>query len=552
MLDQKTLEFLQAMAAAEVALAAEAAARAELIVKFIATFDTPPPVDPLPVDPPPPPVVVGETIPTGDFLYEELHNHSGKTLTVLPGTRLIRRDVPPANPDHANGGIVNHGTLIAVRLPGQPDIVFTSENPRGNRGHMMFHAGSKTQLRGVKIIDMGRTAIAPLSAANPIAVYACHWHKAGDCPDSFIEDSEIYDTVPGFRYGVTIHGANKIGCRRNHIHDKGGAGIYLEDGTERDNLIEDNLIEDIIGTSGDWTRQGPRPDDRAGDGGFEGSAIWCRGPRNPLRRNVGRRCPYGFMYFCQSMHQAILEFSDNVAEQCFSGLEPWYIGYFENYEYEKSPPSTVLRFTARNCRTGIVHYPSIKLTYDSPTLEDCVVGFDGRDYIAYGGAILNPTARRCKGGIIPSPLTFGDFPIVGGSLEGCDADIILSPLYRTGGGKGCTPRRVLIDGTLLGGKVKISMDGLNRRGTNNFVLPDEVHVANYQGVSGDDFRVYYNEQSADSIMPATDANRGDVGCPVVGLTNAQAWEQHGVSLAGAVVPGDAITLPGIKGLVQRQ
>ena len=63
---------------------------------------------------------------------------------------------------------------------------------------------------------------------------------------------------------------------------------------------------------------------------------------------------------------------------------------------------------------------------------------------------------------------------------------------------------------------------------------------NYDGVSGDNFQVFYTQQAANFIVPQTVLNSDGTPKlrrrPVAGLTNAQAWAQYGVAVAGEVAP----------------
>ncbi len=79
------------------------------------------------------------------------------------------------------------------------------------------------------------------------------------------------------------------------------------------------------------------------------------------------------------------------------------------------------------------------------------------------------------------------------------------------------------------------------------VQTDEVVVYNYNGVPGDSFQVYYEQQHADFVVPPTGS--GITGSPAAGLTNQQNWNQFRIALAGAVAPASATTRSGIKGLV---
>jgi hypothetical protein len=87
----------------------------------------------------------------------------------------------------------------------------------------------------------------------------------------------------------------------------------------------------------------------------------------------------------------------------------------------------------------------------------------------------------------------------------------------------------------------------------NLTLSDQAFVRDYNQVTGDDFQVYYTQQDASFIMPQTTYNADDtpsvLAAPVASLTNAQAWQQNNVAIAGAVAPSTAQKRAGIEGLV---
>ena len=65
-------------------------------------------------------------------------------------------------------------------------------------------------------------------------------------------------------------------------------------------------------------------------------------------------------------------------------------------------------------------------------------------------------------------------------------------------------------------------------------------VQDHNGVVGDNFLVYYTQQAPNFVVPVSifnsDGSRKVIGAPVAGLTNAQAWSQYQVAVAGAVAP----------------
>ena len=503
-----------------------------------------PPPDP-PPPPPPPPSGDVTYIGPGVVTFEEIHVHEGKTLVVRPNTELVRIDVPPANPGHADGGIVVHGTLIADATDGP--IVIRSENPSGHRGHLMIHGDA--QLTGVEIRDFGRTQLGRLSDENPIARYACHWHLAGDRPNSFIRNCRIFDTVPGYRYGIVIHGTNGVQVTGNHVHHKAGAGILLEDGTERGNLIENNLVEDIIGTQ---MPPNPEPDWPAsremldGDWAFAGNGFALRSGGNIVRNNVVRRAPIGYLLWFQHQGPHTLargEFDNNLAEDClYDGLQPWRIGIDDNWT---APPiqSIISNFTARRCgRYGVYNYYVRNLLYDGLTVEHCRKrGYFGGDYHEGDLSFRNFTARNCGAGYMPSTVTEGVITMDGAVMEGNDwADVVFRSLYSSGGGASCQPREVRITNADLRSATKVAMYRDKIEGQNH-ILPDKLWVNGR--------RIYYREQAADAICPAT--GNGSIGCPEAGLTNRQAFDKYGVCVAGEIAPPEARDgkSEGIEGLI---
>ena len=88
----------------------------------------------------------------------------------------------------------------------------------------------------------------------------------------------------------------------------------------------------------------------------------------------------------------------------------------------------------------------------------------------------------------------------------------------------------------------------NFRTNYNWIQGDTIQVQNYNQVQGDNFQVFWTEQAANFIVPQTSSN--GIGAPVAGLTNAQAWAQYGIAIAGAVAPSTATASdPLINGLI---
>lgn len=508
----------------------------------------------------------GNTLGPGLVEFEEIHVHVGETITILPGTELVRIDVPPANPSHGDGGIVVHGTLIAVRTPQQAPIVIRSANPTGHRGHLMCHGDMV--LDGVEIRDFGRTKIAKLNTSpggasdNFIARYACHFHEAGNRPNSRVENCLIHDTVvPSiYRHGIVLHGTNQVTIRGNTIQEKGGTGIFTEDGTETDNIIEDNVIEDIRSSYGTatTTTTPQRPVDRPtywNDFGFEGAAIWLRGPLNIVRNNTIRRCGIGVELFfdeATTQYEPINILEDITIENCSDGFQPWYVGANEVHNHVDPPLCPVRqyidRFTISGCKRGIFAYYQGRVTWRDFVVDNCdPTGVTFGDYRQWECEAVRMTVTGSSNTGVFSPVYVNNgFLFDDCSFSGNLKDFVFSTPSHNGDGRFLPQCAVTIRNSLLQSTTKISMQA-TVGGMPNYILMNTLNVEDFQKQAGDDFQVYYDAQAASAILPQT-ANSGKiVGSPEANKTNQYNWDTYGIARAGAIMPADATTRTGIAG-----
>jgi hypothetical protein len=148
----------------------------------------------------------------------------------------------------------------------------------GFGGQIMAMRGSTLQLDGVELRRMGQ--------AGRVGRYPIHWHmfsystageELGDATGNFVANSAIWDSA---NRCITIHGTNGVTVRSNICYNIAGHAIFLEDGVERRNLLEDNLVlhvrrpaEPLIGSDEGEFRRGP-------------SGFWLTNPDNIVRGNV--------------------------------------------------------------------------------------------------------------------------------------------------------------------------------------------------------------------------------------------------------------------------
>lgn len=526
----------------------------------VTIFGTPvsppvPPIVPPPIPPTVPPTVppiVPPTVPpvtppddnttiiNSYTEYEEIHVHSGKTLEVRWPAEVVRKDVAIVNPDHTDGGIVvdTGGTFKVIPGPNGEKVIFRSANPNdpSRRGHIMFHDGSTIQIDGAKIIDMGRTRIDPIGPTNPLARYALHFHLANNMPNCYIRNCEIYDTVQGYRHGIVIHGPNKgLIVHDNHIHHKGGTGIYGEDGTEEAE-VHSNIIEDGYGTGGDHTQVPSRADARSDgeDRGFNGSGIYCRGPLMRIHHNTIRRWPVGITYyqfFSPTRLKPITLCEDNTIEDCYDAFTPWAIGGNGNETPEG--PSTFSRFVIRGGVRGVFPYEQARVTFDSFQFTNA--GIQLADYRQADFVIKDSIFAHSELGV--SSAVGGEFHIDGCMFD-ASSRIGICTMFTSGAfPEAIEPRITRIINCSADGALLLIVDSLGppRIGTSiNLTQLDQIFLEEGSTTK----RVYANYQHPTAPCPQT--TQYTLGVPAPGLTNQQAVSTYGVCRGGELMPTDAM------------
>ncbi|EAR99597.2 IPT/TIG domain protein (macronuclear) [Tetrahymena thermophila SB210] len=141
--------------------------------------------------------------------------------------------------------------------------------------HLMLH-GSKTsaRIRYAEFRHTGQPAI--------IGRYPIHFHMVGDVSGSIVEGNAVHDS---FARVLTIHATHYLHVKNNVGYNCAGHNIFLEDGIETNNVIEENLI---IGTRQVWSML---------QSDITAASYWIT---NPLNTVVNNRAAggdfYGFWY----------------------------------------------------------------------------------------------------------------------------------------------------------------------------------------------------------------------------------------------------------------
>jgi len=115
----------------------------------------------------------------------------------------------------------------------------------GFGGHIMIHGtfmdngngtygskGGEAYIDGIELFNMGQE--------GELGRYPFHWHMLGEKgKDQYIKNSSVHQS---HNRAITIHGTWSTLVDNNFCYDHIGHGIFLEDGSERDNTISNNVV----------------------------------------------------------------------------------------------------------------------------------------------------------------------------------------------------------------------------------------------------------------------------------------------------------------------
>jgi hypothetical protein len=404
-----------------------------------------------------------------------------------------------------------------------------------------------------------------------------------------------------FRWGIALHDSSYGLIQDNVLYNWAGAGIVTDTGNEVYNVIAHNLVTRIT-QAGRWVG---RPDDRGMFGpdlAFEGSAFWLRGGTNYVRDNVVSEARIGYTYYARGnpivtvpvaqgadpsqpgqsqtvelIRQPILEFARNEVYGGWTdeGLTIWNLGAQGGFVNPNQAESVIKDFRAWNVKMVYYNYETKHVTFDGlvarGNFANLATGQSGTalyagDYQQVDFAVRNSDIQGFSVGIDAGPTT-GTTQVIENSYLRNYVDILVTPQFDTASAVApvILPRTTVInnvrfgsvnvaDGTYNFAKSFICMDGRPTAAATDFVTGDKVLVYQYNGVAGDDFRLYYQQQAANAVIPSTTyfpdgTTVLSLGSPAAGLTNARAWQQYGIAFAGAVAPLNSTTRSDVFGLV---
>lgn len=222
------------------------------------------------------------TLGTGlsSFKWGRLQYMTDSGLSLTPGTfTKPHTDSVSTLDERAEVGNLTRNIVIQ----GADDTLWRSN---GFGGHVMvMHRSSTVNLDGVEFRRMGQ--------AGRLGRYPLHWHllsyntstgaELGDATGHFIRNSAIWNSR---QRCIVVHGTNGVEVRNNICYDIKGHAIFLEDGVERRNVIEGNLVLRVRSPLDSQVIAEHERRDTAGGCGGASVGYWLTNPDNTVRRNV--------------------------------------------------------------------------------------------------------------------------------------------------------------------------------------------------------------------------------------------------------------------------
>ncbi len=181
----------------------------------------------------------------------------------------------PLNHDHLGAGEYRGAVANLSR-----NVVVESADPKGIRGHTMYHRGSAGAISYAEFRHLGKE--------NVLGRYSIHYHLVGNTMrGSYVIGASIWDSHNRW---ITIHGTNYLVVRDCVGYQSIGHGFFLEDGTEVYNVLDRNLA--VQAYTGKRLPGQALPFDAN-----DGAGFWWANSRNTFTNNVAcENDRYGFRF----------------------------------------------------------------------------------------------------------------------------------------------------------------------------------------------------------------------------------------------------------------
>jgi len=495
-----------------------------------------------------------------------ISNISGSTITL---NRPLSYDHVGARDGNNNLDFLPH-VMNLTR-----NIKIRSENPSGTRGHTLYTRTSDIDIRYVEHKELGRTTNADLGPGNHIGRYSLHMHHVygpinptNSGYQFRIVGNAIADSL---KWPMTVHDSHYGLVQDNVVYNGSGAGIVTEDGSESYNEFVHNFVMAIDGNIS------PRQND-----GRDGSCFWFAGFNHRVRDSVASNCigrsqgivagsGYSFWWRAASTTSTriplyrgadtangqegieyqlvnmqfipIPEFARNEAYGATAtGMVIWNLGT-SGYEMANMAETLIKDFVGWHLwEEGFYGYPINRVTFDGFIVRgssrafgifDYGVAWQSGDYKASNIIIRNANIQGMQKGICCSTDTPGTFTIENSYFRTYSDAITIQTQATPGTRAQTTDRQTIISNVQFVAWPGQSLRSVNMywntiQGNTDTTSKDEVFVYNYQGQSGNNFRVYYLEQATQNIVGGLAPCNGTtthpeiygITCPITGGTTS--------------------------------
>jgi hypothetical protein len=520
---------------------------------------------------------------------------SAGNLTFLPDVALVTRNVS-----------VKSASASGVR----GNVMFTERANVDIRGTMFGGLGRTT----ISAIDdttydsTGNVTHVGTNQEGRYPVYLSHVYGPTTTPADGYQFTFDGNTVicpvnqMVFKWGLTLNDSHYGDVSNNVITSWAGAGLVAgESGNESHNRIVGNYIDRVSGVGGVT----------AAGGLNAGVGLWLPTTSDVVDNNVVTNTTYGIVYFLlnsnsldarvpvapgsdtsqtgqyQTTDLTTIPIQDFTNNEVYGGLtleavHLWQVGFGNSPTAPQQNLLTGLKVWNVQGR-AVYSYNTNGVTFNNMVARDngsliiagledpsSTTGFFTGDYKMWNFKILNSDIQGFGTGIAPGSSGGLSYVFPGTSLLVQNtylqnyADVQMVPLWglNTSPNPALLARHVTLDndhfaliqptypqsGWLPGGYVV--MLG-NQYGVQTFLTAlDEVLVTNFNGNANQNFRVLYQQQSGNFVLPATQSFSNGTSVQTVsvsGLTNAQAWAQYGLAFAGRIASSAATTMTGIAG-----
>lgn len=218
----------------------------------------------------------------------KINSISGNTITLQAPLQFkhfgITQTYKPANDnslswildERAEVGLLSHNITISG---------VGADETNGFGGQIMIMGTGKAFVSGVELRNMGQRhekdpTNPTIIIRNGLGRYPFHWHNVNNATNQYFMNSSIHHT---YNRAVTIHNTNNATVTGNVAYNNLGHAYFMEDGTETNNTITNNIgivtIKPSIANS-------LLPSDYIAGRNMSGpSTFWITNPNNTVKNN---------------------------------------------------------------------------------------------------------------------------------------------------------------------------------------------------------------------------------------------------------------------------